>query len=654
MASSDLIVRVKMADVQKFVADGKSVQSTTDAIGDSADRSGRVGSAGFGLMSKALTILRRTAYLAGGSMTALSALVIKNGLSYNAAFQSATTSFTTLLGSSDKAKQLMDDLREVSNGTPLRFTEVLDASKRMLGMGVSADRTVKVLKGLNAAILATGGGSEQFDRASLALGQMGAKGKASAEELMQLAEAGVPVNKILQRELGLTAGEVAEIGKSGIASGKVLDAIARGWQREFGQAAKNARNDWNNQTAQIVKDWEQFQRVITEPLFIRLNTDVMPAVMRTIREATKGFQQGFESGGIMAGFDLMFRRMDVAAGAGGNLIKAWRGLLNVGRDLGRIVTDGIVPGIMILAGVFSGLPTPLGTVTDLLGFLADHTEIVTGLVVVGGGAWLAYAAATTAVTAATGILTGAQKALNFVMNMNPIVRVITVSLLLAAGLKMLYERSETFRNAVQWLWDKIKSTFDWVRANWPMLLTILTGPFGIAVAVIAKNWDKIKAGASTLKDWLKAAWNGVGSALAAPFQAAWGIIKPIVDKIQSAVDLVRSMLPGGTSAAQVQAGIDAATGRRSGQPGAGVPGQGGGSWGGSTIARGGSLVVGERGRELVTLPAGAQVHRHSVTEQSLRNPAVDGRPLQVQLVLPDGRVLTEMVMREVRAVMARA
>ncbi len=29
-------------------------------------------------------------------MTAMSALVIKNGLSYNAAFQSAETSFTTL------------------------------------------------------------------------------------------------------------------------------------------------------------------------------------------------------------------------------------------------------------------------------------------------------------------------------------------------------------------------------------------------------------------------------------------------------------------------------------------------------------------------------------------------------------------------------
>ncbi len=49
-------------------------------------------------------------------------------------------------------------------------------------MGVSADRTVNVLKGLNAAILATAEARSSSTGHRWTLGQMQAKGKASAEE----------------------------------------------------------------------------------------------------------------------------------------------------------------------------------------------------------------------------------------------------------------------------------------------------------------------------------------------------------------------------------------------------------------------------------------------------------------------------------------
>jgi hypothetical protein len=44
-------------------------------------------------------------------------------------------------------------------------------------------------------------------------------------------------------------------------------------------------------------------------------------------------------------------------------------------------------------------------------------------------------------------------------------------------------------------WDKVKAAlaalWDWVSANWPLLLAILFGPFGIAIKLIVDNWTAI-------------------------------------------------------------------------------------------------------------------------------------------------------------------
>jgi hypothetical protein len=43
-----------------------------------------------------------------------------------------------------------------------------------------------------------------------------------------------------------------------------------------------------------------------------------------------------------------------------------------------------------------------------------------------------------------------------------------------------------------WVVRKAKEAFDWIKRNWPLLLAILTGPLGVAVLIIVRNWDRIK------------------------------------------------------------------------------------------------------------------------------------------------------------------
>lgn len=48
----------------------------------------------------------------------------------------------------------------------------------------------------------------------------------------------------------------------------------------------------------------------------------------------------------------------------------------------------------------------------------------------------------------------------------------------------------------------VTGVFNWIKDNWPLLLAILTGPFGLAVLAIVKNWETIKDGATAVKDWI--------------------------------------------------------------------------------------------------------------------------------------------------------
>jgi hypothetical protein len=42
----------------------------------------------------------------------------------------------------------------------------------------------------------------------------------------------------------------------------------------------------------------------------------------------------------------------------------------------------------------------------------------------------------------------------------------------------------------------IRGVFNWIKANWPLLLAIITGPIGLAVLMVVKHWGAIKKSAS--------------------------------------------------------------------------------------------------------------------------------------------------------------
>jgi hypothetical protein len=80
---------------------------------------------------------------------------------------------------------------------------------------------------------------------------------------------------------------------------------------------------------------------------------------------------------------------------------------------------------------------------------------------------------------------------------------------------------EGVKISAEFLWNAIKTGFGWVVNNWPLLLAILSGPFGIAIAVVVKFKDQIIGVVKSIVGFMIDAFSTVAETILAPFKAVF-------------------------------------------------------------------------------------------------------------------------------------
>jgi phage-related protein len=214
--------------------------------------------------------------------------------------------------------------------------------------------------------------------------------------------------------------------------------------------------------------------------------------------------------------------------------------------------SGSVSGqTQIMKAQFANLQASLGQ--QLLPVVARFAEILTGLIgfVSANQDWLvptvvaitglvlaikAYQLAQAAWIVVQEMATVAQLAFNAAMAMNPIGLIVIAIAALIAGLILAYKKVDWFREGVdaavagvveafEWVLDTVMNVYNWVKQNWPLLLAIITGPFGLAVYAIAKYWDDIKRGVSAVIDSIKTFFQAVPGHISSALSNVWNTIK---------------------------------------------------------------------------------------------------------------------------------
>lgn len=130
----------------------------------------------------------------------------------NAEMEQYTTSLGVMLGSASKASAMIENMREFAAKTPLTLENVISGGSLLMSYGVDESNLIDTMTKLGDL---ASGNAEKMDRITLAYGQMLAKGKVTGEELMQMTEAGVPLQTALAESIGVTGEEFSKMVSKG-------------------------------------------------------------------------------------------------------------------------------------------------------------------------------------------------------------------------------------------------------------------------------------------------------------------------------------------------------------------------------------------------------------------------------------------------------
>ncbi len=144
---------------------------------------------------------------------------------------------------------------------------------------------------------------------------------------------------------------------------------------------------------------------------------------------------------------------------------------------------------------------------------------------------------------ATGIWTAAMWLLNAAFLGSPIGLIVLAIIGLIAVFVIAYKKSETFRNIVRGAFRAVKNAaenaFEWLKKNWPLVLAILTGPFGLAALAIIKNWDAIIGFFESLPGKIAKALGGLAETIGGAFKSA---INAVIGIINDGIKEVNKLL----------------------------------------------------------------------------------------------------------------
>lgn len=172
----------------------------------------------------------------GGTIAVVAATVrgFFSSLSGASKLEQLNISFEVFLGSAEKAKQVVADLRKFADLTPFETEPVNQAGRALLAFGFSAEELIPTLTKVGDVAAGTG---KDFNELALIYGKARAEGIIQNDTLNQLAEAGIPVYQELAKVLGVAENRIRKLAENGEISFRDLERVFTNLTSEGGRFA---------------------------------------------------------------------------------------------------------------------------------------------------------------------------------------------------------------------------------------------------------------------------------------------------------------------------------------------------------------------------------------------------------------------------------
>lgn len=425
----------------------------------------------------------------------------KRALDVSGDLQQASLAYETLLGDAKKAESAIEAIKKDAAQTPFDLRELIRGNQMLISTGEGVDASRKAVLALGNAIVATGGGQEEFNRMIGNLQQIRNVGKATEMDMRQFGFAGINIYKLLAESTGKS---VAELKDMDITYEMLTGALQKAREEGglFAGALENQAGSWNLLKANL--------------------NDVINIILSSILVDTGIFSA--LNTGLLNFVNYLSENKDRIVGFFNNIKMAVQGFIEAVKtdDIGMLATALQNLGInnetvLEFLGKFAGVLRDVGNwiienKETVIEFLKGFAIGLGGLLVV-----------TTVATALSLLL-------------NPIV-------LVAGAIALLYTAYQTnfmgIRDIVNQAVLFIMGILETLRAFWTehghAIMLMVQGVFQFIWGVIQVVMGLILGVITTALAVIRGDWSGAWEAIKAMTSTVWSGIKNIIDGAVKAI-----------------------------------------------------------------------------------------------------------------------
>lgn len=215
-------------------------------------------------------------------VSAAAAGVMGIGINYNMEIEKATRAFEVFTGSAEQAEDIINKIREDSKKSIFDTKTLINANKLLVSSGVNAETARNAINDMADILALAGGSNDELNRMAYNLQQIANNGKATARDIRQFGDAGIPIYKMLSDTLGVTTEEVKDMDIS-------FDLLAETFARATEEGGKFAGGqELISQTAsgslnRLKKTFDETLGVLTETLMPTI-TQILNGVTNVLKK----------------------------------------------------------------------------------------------------------------------------------------------------------------------------------------------------------------------------------------------------------------------------------------------------------------------------------------------------------------------------------
>lgn len=413
------------------------IDDFNDGLGDTEEQTDNT-KKGVGSLSDAFKNFAKT--IAGLAIVKkvadITTSIVKLGIDGNASLETSITSWTTLLGTQEQAKQMMDDITNYAASTPFSKVGVDEMAKQLSNAGFAGEDLFNQLTKFGNMGSAFGIQEDSLKEMVRQYSQVQMAQVAYTEDLNILQDRGIPIYKGLAEVMGVTVAEVKKMA----GEGKITADI---YNEAINSIASNTEGAMEAQSK------------------------TFSGLMSTLQDVTTNI--------VTKVVEPLFNKVSELLNIAMPILDSFNSKLNEGQSFWTALKETVDEFLPSLNPVMEIMENLGEAITTGLGWIMDNGEALIGIVISLGTAMMVLNVANmikSAVKAfqdwktATEGMTIAQRLLNLEMFANPIGLVVAAIAGLIVWLVYLWNTNDGFRDAVTNAWNKIlevgKNVWTWI------------------------------------------------------------------------------------------------------------------------------------------------------------------------------------------------